>query len=186
MPVPCAPLPSMLSRMRLPRDFRHGESLAACGPPACAPEDSEPQAMLVECSAGVRIVRQSGALYAGAGDVLLCGDRVIVPTGGGAQAVFHEQAEQAVMGRFEAGCNAALVYFSRKGGACSVVFDVLDGRVGLFLSTIRQNALPGGRPGRAERTVVGLHCYFRPVIGGQAAGPQAVRSSMEGKTTPSW
>lgn len=186
MPVPCAPLPSMLSRMRLPCDPGHGEGLAACASLACVPEEDAPQAMLVECSAGVRIVRQREALYVCAGDVLLRGDRVIVPTGGGAQAVFHEQAEQAVMGRFEAGCNAALVYFSRKSGACSVVFDVLDGRVGLFLSTIRQNALPGGRPGRTERMVVGLHCYFRPVTGGQAAGPQAARSSMEGKTTPSW
>lgn len=186
MPVPCAPLPSMLSRMRLSRDFRHGASLAACMPVACTPEESEPQAMLVECSAGVRIVRQSEALYAGAGDVLLRGDRVIVPAGGGAQAVFHEQAEQAVMGRFEAGCNAALVYFSRQGDACSVVFDVRDGRVGLFLSTIRQGTLPGGRPARSERTVVGLHCYFRPVTCGQAAGPQSARSSIEGKTTFSW
>ena len=136
-----------------------GEGVSVGLAPSAASGGDLPRAALVQSSEGVQVVRNGKALLARGGHALKLGDRVVVPEGGCAQAVFQDQDGQTLRGTFEGGCNASLVYFSRKNGACSVVFDVHRGRVEMSLSSQRESQ-DGGRPGRQ---VLGFHCHFRPV-----------------------
>lgn len=129
-----------------------------------------PAALLVRACEGLRIVRGSAVLPAGAGCLLRVGDRLVVPAGGGAQAVFQEHDGQALLGTFEGGTDAALAYFSKDHGACSVVFDLAAGRVHLAMAAI--GGTPGsGGPARPEnfvpagRKAVGFHCYSQAIAG---------------------
>lgn len=130
-----------------------------------APESSDashgdlPRATLVKSSEGVHLVRNGRAFLVSTGHVLKLGDQVVVPDGGCAQAVFQEQGGQFMLGTFESGTHASLVYFSRKNGACSVVFDVHRGRVDLSLSS-QDQGMDGVNP---NRRVLGFHCYFKPL-----------------------
>lgn len=129
------------------------------------PDVAEPGALLICCSEGVQIVRDGQVVPAVVGRELKLGDRVTVPAGGSAQAVFQEQDGQAVLGNFDGGSDAVLVYFSKKNGACSVVFDVFAGQVELSLSAIAASRLDGKARGGEERRAVGFHCYSRPSAG---------------------
>lgn len=125
-----------------------------------------PVALLVRASEGLRIVRGSAVLPAAAGCVLRVGDRLVVPARGAAQAVFQEHDGQALLGTFEGGTDASLAYFSKDQGACSVVFDLVAGRVDMALSAIGGGT--GGRldhPAPAGRRAVGFYCYSQALAG---------------------
>lgn len=118
-----------------------------------------PSATLIGCSEGVEVVCNGKAFQAGGGHTLKLGDRIVVPEGGDVQAVFQEHDGHSMLGTFKGGTNASLVYFTRKNGACSVVFDVHRGRVEMSLSSFFENT-NGVKP---NRRVLGFHCYFKPL-----------------------
>lgn len=127
-------------------------------------------ALLVRASEGLRIVRGSAVLPAGAGCLLRVGDRLVVPAEGGAQAVFHEHDGQALLGTFEGGTDASLAYFSKDQGACSVVFDLVAGRVDMAMSAIGATgaAAHGAHSGHGappSRKAVGFYCYSQAIAG---------------------
>ena len=126
-----------------------------------------PQALLVRASEGLRIVRGSAVLPAGAGCLLRVGDRLVVPDGGAAQAVFQEHDGQALLGTFGGGTDASLAYFSKDQGACSVVFDLVAGRVDMALSAIGGAAAfaPSVECAPAGRKAVGFYCYSQAIAG---------------------
>lgn len=129
-------------------------------------EAEAPIAMFVRASEGVRIVRKSVFLAVEAGGVLQLGDRILVPADGGAQAVFQEQDGQVLLGSFDGGTDASLAYFSRRSGACSVVFDLLTGHVDLSLSTMRRSRLDGEPPSSAQgRKAIGFYSYTQAIAG---------------------
>lgn len=125
-----------------------------------------PVAMLVQASEGVRIVRGGAVLAAQAGGMLQVGDRVVVPAEGRAQAVFQEQDGQMLLGSFEGGTDASLAYFSKTQGACSVVFDLIAGRVDMALTSIGGAGL-GRNMNSSEpgRKAVGFYCYSQAIAG---------------------
>lgn len=133
--------------------------------PSAPLKEEGPSAMLIESSEGVSVVRNGRLFPAEIGLALKLGDRVVVPDGGSAQAVFQEQDGQAVLGTFQGGCNASLVYFSKKSGACSVVFDVHCGQVDLAMKSIDEGRLGGQGGSQAGRRAVGFHCYSKPIAG---------------------
>lgn len=123
-----------------------------------------PVALLTGVSEGVCIVRRNEISQAQAGAVLRQGDRVIVPGQGYAQAVFQEQDGQMLTGRFEGGTDARLAYFSRKDGACSVVFDLAAGHVDLSLTALPRTALnTGAGEGAPARRAIGFHCHAQAI-----------------------
>lgn len=65
-----------------------------------------------------------------------------------------------MLATFDSGTHALLVYFSRKSGACSVVFDVHRGRVDLSLSSQDENT----DRVNPSRRVLGFHCYSKPLM----------------------
>lgn len=125
------------------------------------------QALLVRASEGLRIVRGSAVLAAGAGCLLRVGDRLVVPDGGGAQAVFQEHDGQALLGTFEGGTDASLAYFSKDQGACSVVFDLVAGRVDMSMSAIGGTAAAASCASSVPpgRKAVGFYCYSQAIAG---------------------
>ena len=120
-------------------------------------EESPPQARLLQSSEGVLILRDGYAHSARSGLLLQLGDRVMVPRQGQAQFIFHEQGSKALLGRFEGGSIASLVHFSKEDGACSVAFDVLSGKVHLFMEAIGGNCLWVGR-NTSGQTTVRIYC----------------------------
>ncbi len=123
-----------------------------------------PAALLVQASEGVCIVRHGVVMPALAGGMLELGDRIVVPAAGRAQAVFQEQDDQVLLGSFDGGTDASLAYFSRKQGACSVVFDLVAGHVDMALSTLEgaERATPSVVPGRRA---IGFYCYSQAIAG---------------------
>lgn len=163
-----ASLPSTQPRMWAQVEkscLKPGRSSVVSLSPSAPLSDEGLNAMLIQCSPGVQIMRHGRLLVAEVGQVLTLGDRVVVPPAGHAQAVFQEQEGQAVLGTFEGGCDASLVYFSKKNGACSVVFDVFAGKVELSLSSISEGRLGGREAAHAGRRAVGFHCYSKSIAG---------------------
>ncbi|MDL5036956.1 hypothetical protein QRD40_11440 [Comamonas sp. Y6] len=138
------------------------DSAAMC--PAPAPDQEEPpHARLLQSSKGVLILRNGRAHSAYSGQTLQLGDRVMVPKQGQAQFMFHEQGSKALLGRFAGGSVASLVHFSKKDGACSVAFDVLSGKVDLFMETIGESCLWVGHNPSSGRATVGFHYAPSPI-----------------------
>lgn len=135
----------------------------AASPPLASLKKDKPDAMLIESSEGVRIMRNGKVFSAQVGQAIQLGDRVVVSQGASARAVFQEQGGQIVLGAFEGCCDATLVYFSRKDGACSVVFDVAVGKVELSMSPSVEAPQEGRRERRRKRTSIGFHCYSKSI-----------------------
>lgn len=141
------------------KSLTRGEQLRMALESSASLSSALPSATLIKSSEGVQVIRNGKAFLAGGGHSLKLGDRLVVPDGGAAQAVFQEHDGQSMLGTFEGGSNASLVYFSRKNGACSVVFDVHHGQVEMSLSS-QSESTDDSPPGRK---VLGFHCYSRPV-----------------------
>ncbi|MDR2325569.1 MAG: hypothetical protein LBE51_09255 [Acidovorax sp.] len=129
-------------------------------PALAALKQDGPVALFIQSSEGVHVLRDGQKFSAKAGHVLKLGDRVMVRQGASAQAVFQEQEGQVVLGRFDSGCDASLVYFSRKKESCSVVFDVVSGKVELALKPLGEGLDEEARD--TKRQTVGFHCYSKP------------------------
>lgn len=99
-------------------------------PAASAASASQPAvATLSQANAGVQIVRGGQTMTGRAGEALLIGDKLIVPDGSSAQALFKGPGGQALIADFTPGTEATLAYRTTDEGVGAPVLDVASGHV---------------------------------------------------------